>query len=78
MPIAERTIALLIRLLGPEDAVKITGITSGIKNTDIRNWYATISALFMHASKRYGQPQHALVICKDIRDCIRQKKPFVI
>jgi len=76
VPIAERTIALLIRLLGPKDAVKLTGITAGIKNTDIRNWYATISALFMHASKRYGQPEHALVICQDIRDCIRQNMKF--
>jgi len=76
VPIAERTIALLIRLLGPADAIKLAEITAGIKNTDIRNWYATISALFMHASKRYGQPEHALVICQDIRDCIRQNIKF--
>ena len=76
VPIAERTIALLVKLLGPKDAIKLTEITTRIKNTDIRNWYATISALFMHASNRYGQPEHALKICQDIRDCIRQNMKF--
>jgi len=62
----------LIRLLGLEEAVKLTGITAEIKNKDIRNWYATISAIFMYASKRYGKPIQALAICQDIRDCIHQ------
>jgi hypothetical protein len=69
--VAERTIKFLQQMVGVgEDLFNILSNATNINNTDIRNWYVTISAMMVYAFKRARQKSEVLKICQDVTDCL--------
>lgn len=71
LAIAERTLSLMTKLLGPQYITELTVGLGNIKNTDIRNWYITISAFFMFAVKRNNKKPRPLFFCRDLEECVK-------
>lgn len=74
---AERTINFLQKLVGTGPSMsQIMAEADIIKNTDIRNWFVTLSGMFYHSLREEKKAAEPLIGCQDIAQCLNLNKQF--